>query len=76
VAARGESQLVDSTLVTDTAALVWMVGMNSIDVNAWHSRVASPAARTTPSSTSPIRTDPVAPAPATTVRAHRAAARS
>jgi bifunctional non-homologous end joining protein LigD len=38
----GESRLVDFTLVNDTAALVWMVQMNCIDMNAWYSRVDKP----------------------------------
>ena len=38
----GESRLVDFTLVDDPAALVWMVQMNCIDMNAWYSRVDKP----------------------------------
>jgi bifunctional non-homologous end joining protein LigD len=38
----GESRLVDFTLVNETAALVWMVQMNCIDMNAWYSRVDRP----------------------------------
>jgi bifunctional non-homologous end joining protein LigD len=38
----GESRLVDFTLVDETAALVWMVQMNCIDMNAWYSRVDKP----------------------------------
>src|SRR5579864_9081051 len=38
----GESRLVDFTLVNETAALVWMVQMNCIDMNAWYSRVDKP----------------------------------
>ena len=38
----GESRLVDFTLVNETAALVWMVQMNCIDMNAWCSRVDKP----------------------------------
>ena len=38
----GGSRLVDFTLVNDPAALVWMVQMNCIDMNAWYSRVDKP----------------------------------
>src|SRR5215471_14488055 len=38
----GESRLVDFTLVNETAALIWMVQMNCIDMNAWYSRVDKP----------------------------------
>jgi bifunctional non-homologous end joining protein LigD len=38
----GESRLVDFTLVDEPAALVWMVQMNCIDMNAWYSRVDKP----------------------------------
>jgi bifunctional non-homologous end joining protein LigD len=38
----GGSRLVDFTLVNETAALVWMVQMNCIDMNAWYSRVDRP----------------------------------
>jgi len=38
----GESRLVDFTLVNEHAALVWMVKMNCIDMNAWYSRVDKP----------------------------------
>jgi bifunctional non-homologous end joining protein LigD len=38
----GESRLVDFTLVNEPAALVWMVQMNVIDMNAWYSRVDKP----------------------------------
>ena len=38
----GESRLVDFTLVNETAALVWMVQMNCVDMNAWYSRVDKP----------------------------------
>jgi bifunctional non-homologous end joining protein LigD len=31
----GESRLVDFTLVNEPAALVWMVQMNCVDMNAW-----------------------------------------
>ena len=37
-----ESRLVDFTLVNEPAALVWMVQMNCIDMNAWYSRVDKP----------------------------------
>jgi bifunctional non-homologous end joining protein LigD len=39
---KGESRLVDFTLVNETAAVVWMVQMNCIDMNAWYSRVDKP----------------------------------
>jgi bifunctional non-homologous end joining protein LigD len=39
----GESRLVDFTLVNEPAALVWMVQMNCIDMNAWYSRVDKPS---------------------------------
>jgi len=38
----GESRLVDFTLVNEPSALVWMVQMNCIDMNAWYSRVDKP----------------------------------
>jgi bifunctional non-homologous end joining protein LigD len=38
----GESRLVDFTLVNEPAALVWMVQMDCIDMNAWYSRVDKP----------------------------------
>jgi bifunctional non-homologous end joining protein LigD len=38
----GESRLVDFTLVNEPAALVWMVQMNCIDMNAWYSRIDKP----------------------------------
>ena len=38
----GESRLVDFALVNEPAALVWMVQMNCIDMNAWYSRVDKP----------------------------------
>ena len=38
----GGSRLVDFTLVNEPAALVWMVQMNCIDMNAWYSRVDRP----------------------------------
>jgi bifunctional non-homologous end joining protein LigD len=38
----GDSRLVDFTLVNEPAALVWMVQMNCIDMNAWYSRVDRP----------------------------------
>jgi bifunctional non-homologous end joining protein LigD len=38
----GDSRLVDFTLVNEAAALVWMVQMNCIDMNAWYSRVDKP----------------------------------
>ena len=39
---KGESRLVDFTLVNEPAAVVWMVQMNCIDMNAWYSRVDKP----------------------------------
>jgi bifunctional non-homologous end joining protein LigD len=38
----GGSRLVDFALVNESAALVWMVQMNCIDMNAWYSRVDKP----------------------------------
>jgi bifunctional non-homologous end joining protein LigD len=38
----GESRLVDFILVNEPAALVWMVQMNCIDMNAWYSRIDKP----------------------------------
>jgi bifunctional non-homologous end joining protein LigD len=38
----GDSRLVDFTLVNEPAALVWMVQMNCVDMNAWYSRVDKP----------------------------------
>src|SRR5215831_16659610 len=37
-----DSRLVDFTLVNEPAALVWMVQMNCVDMNAWYSRVDKP----------------------------------
>jgi len=39
----GESRLVDFPLVNDRDALLWMVQMHCIDMNAWYSRVDKPA---------------------------------
>ncbi len=38
----GESRLVDFPLVNDELALLWMVQMHCIDMNAWYSRVDKP----------------------------------
>src|SRR4029077_7446382 len=38
----GGSRLVDFPLVNEPAALLWMVQMNCIDMNAWYSRVDKP----------------------------------
>ena len=38
----GDSRLVDFALVNEPAAVVWMVQMNCIDMNAWYSRVDKP----------------------------------
>jgi bifunctional non-homologous end joining protein LigD len=38
----GGSRLVDFTLVNEPAALIWMVQMNCIDMNAWYSRIDKP----------------------------------
>jgi bifunctional non-homologous end joining protein LigD len=38
----GESRMVDFPLVNETAALLWMVQMHCIDMNAWYSRWQSP----------------------------------
>ena len=38
----GGSRLVDFALVNEPAALVWMVQMNCIDMNAWYSRTDKP----------------------------------
>ena len=38
----GESRLVDFPLVNDERALLWMVQMHCIDMNAWYSRVDKP----------------------------------
>jgi bifunctional non-homologous end joining protein LigD len=38
----GGSRLVDFALVNESAAAVWMVQMNCIDMNAWYSRVDKP----------------------------------
>jgi bifunctional non-homologous end joining protein LigD len=38
----GESRLVDFPLVDDELALLWMVQMHCIDMNAWYSRVDRP----------------------------------
>jgi bifunctional non-homologous end joining protein LigD len=39
---KGESRLVDFPLVNDELALLWMVQMHCIDMNAWYSRVDRP----------------------------------
>jgi bifunctional non-homologous end joining protein LigD len=39
----GGSRLVDFPLVNEEAALLWMVQMHCIDMNAWYSRVDKPA---------------------------------
>jgi bifunctional non-homologous end joining protein LigD len=39
----GGSRLVDFPLVNDELALLWMVQMHCIDMNAWYSRVDKPA---------------------------------
>ncbi len=38
----GESRLVDFPLVNSREALLWMVQMHCIDMNAWYSRVDKP----------------------------------
>jgi bifunctional non-homologous end joining protein LigD len=38
----GESRLVDFPLVNSTEAVLWMVQMHCIDMNAWYSRVDKP----------------------------------
>jgi bifunctional non-homologous end joining protein LigD len=40
--AKGESRLVDFPLVNSREALLWMVQMHCIDMNAWYSRVDKP----------------------------------
>ena len=39
---KGESRLVDFPLVNTPEAVLWMVQMNCIDMNAWYSRVDKP----------------------------------
>jgi bifunctional non-homologous end joining protein LigD len=39
---KGDSRLVDFPLVNDELALLWMVQMHCIDMNAWYSRVDRP----------------------------------
>jgi bifunctional non-homologous end joining protein LigD len=39
---KGESRLVDFPLVNDELALLWMVQMHCIDLNAWYSRIDKP----------------------------------
>ncbi len=39
---KGESRLVDFPLVSSREALLWMVQMHCIDMNAWYSRVDKP----------------------------------
>ena len=39
----GESRLVDFALVNSPEAVLWMVQMNCVDMNAWYSRVDKPA---------------------------------
>jgi bifunctional non-homologous end joining protein LigD len=39
---KGESRLVDFPLVSNREALLWMVQMHCIDMNAWYSRVDKP----------------------------------
>ena len=40
---KGESRLVDFPLVNSPEAVLWMVQMNCVDMNAWYSRVDKPA---------------------------------
>ena len=40
--AKGESRLVDFPLVNSREALLWLVQMHCIDMNAWYSRVEKP----------------------------------
>jgi bifunctional non-homologous end joining protein LigD len=40
---KGESRLVDFPLVNSRVALLWMVQMHCIDMNAWYSRVDKPS---------------------------------
>ena len=56
----GETREVDFPLVNSPEALLWMVQMHCIDMNAWYSRVDNPAAPTTSSSTSTRPTSPTA----------------
>ena len=39
---KGESRLVDFPLINSPAAVLWMVQMNCVDMNAWYSRVDKP----------------------------------
>ncbi|MGZ8706122.1 MAG: non-homologous end-joining DNA ligase [Gaiellaceae bacterium] len=39
---KGESRLVDFPLINSPEAVLWMVQMNCIDMNAWYSRVDKP----------------------------------
>jgi bifunctional non-homologous end joining protein LigD len=39
----GESRLVDFALLNSREAVLWMVQMNCVDMNAWYSRVDKPA---------------------------------
>jgi len=39
---KGESRLVDFPLVNSREAVLWMVQMHCIDMNAWYSRVDKP----------------------------------
>jgi len=39
---KGESRMVDFPLVNTTEAVLWMVQMNCVDMNAWYSRVDKP----------------------------------
>jgi bifunctional non-homologous end joining protein LigD len=41
-APKGQSRLVDFALVNEPAALLWMIQMHCIDMNAWYSRVDKP----------------------------------
>ena len=49
---KGESRLVDFPLVNSREAVLWMVQMHCIDMNAWYSRVDKPERPTSSSSTS------------------------
>jgi bifunctional non-homologous end joining protein LigD len=40
---KGESRLVDFPLLNSSEAVLWMVQMNCVDMNAWYSRVDKPA---------------------------------
>ena len=57
----GEKRIIDYPLVNDELALLWMVNMGCIDMNAWTSRSTGPTGRIGSSSTSTRQTMSASP---------------